>query len=469
MLNAGTVDWEAYVWAEGFDNWLPMRDVEDLVGQITGEAAPRAEPAQPAIKTSTLVGQPSMGADPFADDVAPSAGRRFGAAPPSNADQDLFASSAERSAQSPFPSAMDRPGVVASSASRADASLTGARNENSVLFSLKNLQALATGSSTPSMPPGGGGGDRGAGFATGEGSGLIDIRALASATGIGDGGAGSGSKDDLLSLGSQGGAFGALGSPILSPVGDSGEGSSKTLIWALVAGVAFLSAAGVAVVYILRAPTPQPAAAVGMVAAGPVATAAPAVAAPAPTAAAPAPTEGELAAAKAATENRDKAGAEPTHGASGSHARHGSADKSAIAEPTASTKSEPEPEQHKAPEKPSGPRSIDSLLDSALSGSSKPAKAPAAAPSSNLPDSPSKPEVITAMNAIKADVVRCGNGQGGVATVTISVAGATGRVTNAQVGGVTGPAGSCIAQAVRKAQFQKFQQKVFKLVFPFKL
>ena len=44
----------------------------------------------------------------------------------------------------------------------------------------------------------------------GEGSGLIDIRALATATGMGDG-AGGGARDELLSIGSQGGAFGALG------------------------------------------------------------------------------------------------------------------------------------------------------------------------------------------------------------------------------------------------------------------
>jgi predicted Zn finger-like uncharacterized protein len=29
MLTAGTLDWDAYVWCEGFDNWLPMRDVPD--------------------------------------------------------------------------------------------------------------------------------------------------------------------------------------------------------------------------------------------------------------------------------------------------------------------------------------------------------------------------------------------------------------------------------------------------------
>ena len=27
MLSTGVIDWEAYVWREGFDNWLPARDV----------------------------------------------------------------------------------------------------------------------------------------------------------------------------------------------------------------------------------------------------------------------------------------------------------------------------------------------------------------------------------------------------------------------------------------------------------
>lgn len=468
MLNAGTVDWEAYVWTEGFDNWLPMRDVEDLVAQITGDAAPQQPQAQPAHKTSTLVGQPSMGADPFADDGGASDGGMFGSDSPSGAGPDLFGSNAGKAGGSPFASPMDREGVVASSPmprTAPDASLTGARNENSVLFSLKNLQALATGSSTPSMPPGASG--RSPGFATGEGSGLIDIRALATATGIGDGGAAKGSKDDLLSLGTQGGAFGALGSPMLAPGAGQDEGGNRTLIWASVAGVAFLSIAAVAVAYIMRAPAAQ-APAVGLVAAAPVA-AAPVAQAPTAEPQAAAPTEGELAAkaaaAQAATASTD---APRSSGSSRSHRGGGSnSDKNAPAERAAEG---PAPEERKAPEKPGGPRSIDSLLDNALNGPAKGSRAaPAAAPSSNLPDTPSKPDVMAAMSSVKPQVVACGNGQGGVATVTISVAGTTGRVTNAQVAGATGSIGSCVAQAVRKAQFPKFQQKVFKLVFPFKL
>jgi hypothetical protein len=344
--------------------------------------------------------------------------------------------------------------------------MTGARNENSVLFSLKNLQALATGSSGTSLPPTSSSGmpERSAGFASGEGSGLIDIRALASATGVADAG-GGGAKDELLSLGSQGGAFGALGSPMLAPVSSDDDGGKRTIIWASVAGVGFLSVAAVAVAYLMRAPPPAPAAAVGMAAAATAQAAA--VPPPAPVApVAPAPSEGEQA-AKAA---EDKEGSSERSGSSSSSRRKrgGGSDESAKGgdAPAGETRSAPEPE---APKGPSGPRTIDDLLDGALKGGSSRPKPAEAAPASNLPDQPSRSDVISAMSSVKGDVSACGKGQSGVATVKVSVAGATGRVTNAQVSGVTGPAGTCVAQAVRKASFPKFQQKVFSVTFPFKL
>jgi hypothetical protein len=107
------------------------------------------------------------------------------------------------------------------------------------------------------------------------------------------------------------------------------------------------------------------------------------------------------------------------------------------------------------------------LLDGALGGKSPGTKPAAAAAPSNLPDLPSKDQVVAAMTAVKGAVSACGGT--GVATVNVSVAGATGRVTAAEVTGVTGPAGSCIAKAVRGASFPKFSQKVFKVKYPFKL
>jgi predicted Zn finger-like uncharacterized protein len=469
MLTAGTVDWEAYVWAEGFDNWVPMRDVPDLVSQITGQDAPRAAAAEPAFRaasSATLTGQPSMGADPFADDRD---GGGYGGGQQSVAGPDLFAASQE--VASPFSASSSRQdaGVVASAPSprmSAERVMTGARNENSVLFSLKNLQALATGS--PSVPPQSSSGPDRGGFAGGEGSGLIDIRALATTTGVG-GGEGGGARDELLSIGTQGGAFGALGSPMLGGgAGDDSGSDKKTYVWAAVAAVGLLAAAGVAIAFILIRPaatTQAPPVAVQPAAVTPVAVA-PATAAPG--AAAPgAQTEGERAAAEA----KQKASEEGSGSrSSGEHHRKRENEEKGSAPSGSEPMASPEPKESSKPAKPSGPRSIDDLLDGALNGSGKSKTAEAPAVDSNLPKSPSRDQVMSAMNSVKGDVAACGKGgPGGVAIAHVSVAGASGRVTSATISGVTGPAGSCIAQAVRKAQFPKFQSGVFKVDFPFKL
>ncbi len=485
MLTAQTVDWDAYVWTEGFDNWLPMREVTDLVSQITGQGAQaQAAPQQAAggaraaayrsAVHETLSGQPSMGADPFAEDSAANEPGLFGNGSASSG-PDLFARGA-RSAASPFGAGGgDDAGVVASAPSprmAAEQAMTGARNENSVLFSLKNLQALATGSggSATSLPPSTVGAGS-TGYASGEGSGLIDIRALATTTGMGENAGGGGARDELLSIGSAGGAFGSLGSPMLAPVSDDGDSSKKMLIWAGVAAIAIVSAAAVAVIYFTRSPVPQQPAVAMLPQAAPantVAAAQPPAAEAAP-AAAEKPSEGELAARAAAATGDDPS--QPRERSGSSDDREGRRRRESKGEDSTPAPAAAAPEKPAAPSKPSGPRSIDDLLDGALSGSSsskggKPAESSAAR--SDLPETPSRDQVMSAMNGVKSAVQACGAGSG-VATVTVSVAGETGRVTNAQVGGVTGPGGSCIAQAVRKAQFPKFKNKVFKVSFPFKL
>ena len=488
MLTAGSVDWEAYVWAEGFDNWVPMRDVEDLVSQITGQEQQPASTADAygSAGADTLAAQSSMGADPFADEPAPSEQGLFGGAP-ADEGPDLFGGGGDSGYAQPAAAAQGDAGVVSSSPSprvSSEQAMTGARNENSVLFSLKNLQALATGSSSPSVPPAGGGGGfaaapapapapgtgdgPAAGIAGGEGSGLIDIRALASTTGVGDA-AEAGEKDELLSMGSQGGAFGALGSPMLAPAAaEETDGGKKAYIWAAVAVVGLLSLAGVAVAFIMRPVESGPA---------PVTAAAP-PAAPATAAAAnPTPAEPDkaeearpksegAAAAEAAAEADEDDGEKKS--SSKKRRRKSSGSSSSSAKKAADTALLDEVETKK-PSKPSGPRTLDDLLDGALSGKKKKKKAAAPAPSSNLPKTPSRNDVISALKGVKGAVAACGKGQSGIATVQVTVAGSTGRVTNAQVSGVTGPPGSCIAKAVRKAKFPKFQQKVFKVKYPFKL
>jgi hypothetical protein len=307
--------------------------------------------------------------------------------------------------------------VLASSPSprtSAERMMTGTRNENSVLFSLKNLQALATGSGSngpAAAPPTN---DR-PGFAGGEGSGLIDIRALATATGVGESressGHSLGHKDELLSIGSQGGAFGTLGSPMLASGGDDSDSHKKTIIWAVVAGVGLVSVAAVAAAYILRTP-PAPAAA--PVAIAPVAAPAPVAqpAVPVPPTAAERPSEGELAARQAGAQL--ERGREPDEGSSAhsatTHSRkHGAAEgNGAKSAASNATEAAAQVEPKKAPPKSSGPRSIDDLLDNALSGSSSSKAAHAGveptAPKSDLAEIPSRDQVLSAMNGVKPAV-----------------------------------------------------------------
>jgi predicted Zn finger-like uncharacterized protein len=482
MLSSGQLDWEAYVWTEGFENWLPMRDVPELVSAISGpnprEAAEQPVPVRAAAQQplAAAVGgypaQPSMGADPFADDSATTAGVFASSmaqpAPRSN----LFVAG---NADSPFEASEARAmSPAAGPRVTMEQAMTGARNENSVLFSLKNLQALATGSTAPSGPaapsirPG---------FAAGEGSGLIDIRALATATGVNDQGRNASEKDALLSLGSaQAGAFGALGSPMLAPGRVEEEGSKKGLVFAIVGGFALLAVAGIAAAVILKPAQTEPSV-VGPVVPPPVA-AAPMQPAPPPTAVpVEPPSEGELSAQKKLQEQQAAAApAAPSEGAHGSRPGAGGTKRpNERAERPAEPAAKVEPAAPKVEDKPKpkgGSSSIDDLLDSAIGGSGKPrgaSSAGAAESTANLPDKPSREDVLSAMNGVKAGVSACAKGAPGVAFANVTVAGKTGRVSNVEVTGMTGEIGSCIARTVRGAKFPRFKSDSFQVKFPFRL
>ena len=504
MLASGTIDWEAFVWTEGFDNWVALRNVDDLVAKISGST--EAPATQEALQATTAAGgfgmmqsapedyagEPSMGADPFADDES---------APAEQEEHNLFAE-ASAAAVAPLTGggASASPPGNAPRASTPEAKLTGARNENSVLFSLKNLQALATGAEDPA----GVAASSPAGFASGEGSGLIDIRALASAAtnppqpqSDND----ESTKDELLSLAGQGSAFGGLGSPMMAPPPQESGSDNKSMIYASIIGAGVLVAAAVVLVGMLNRPDPQTAAA-----ALPVTPATPAAAASAapPAAenkAAAAPkeeelSEGELAARAAAAETAEARNAEEdaededddearasarqrkNHGAGPARRKAARRAAAGAAENDRDKERASAPERTETaaaqPRRKSGANStIDDLLEGALSGGGarrSPAKktAPAAA-DSNLPEKPSRDQVMTAMNGVKSAVSDCGKGASGVAFANVTVAGTTGRVTNATIEGQTGEVGSCIARAVRKARFPRFKAPSFKVKFPFRL
>src|SRR5688500_18437956 len=95
--------WDAYVWREGFDDWRPAQDIEELVQAIMG-GSQGGEEAQGG----------AMGADPFAPAAqAEPAGKQAAVAQhrSSNAGADLFA---QTDAASPFGGAgADEDDVVA--------------------------------------------------------------------------------------------------------------------------------------------------------------------------------------------------------------------------------------------------------------------------------------------------------------------------------------------------------------------
>jgi predicted Zn finger-like uncharacterized protein len=474
LVRNGQLDWEAYVWCEGFENWQPMREVPQLVAAISGQREEVSSASQPIAQ----VAQPSMGADPFADEIAHGDmyAKAAGGGGGGHAVVSRGVVSGGYDAGPKMIASVPSPRVTTEQA------MTGARNENSVLFSLKNLQALGTGPvSTPvSARPG---------HAGGEGSGLIDIRALATTTGVSEDHRDSRDKDALLSLGSaQAGAFGALGSPMLAPAGKpEEEGGKKGLTIAIVAGAALLAIAAVAVAMIIKpaatapqnyAPTPPPTAFVP--ANQPPAAATPTTPSPS-SGAQPSepPSEGEMQARVAADAARKAAEArendDKRHPAQGGGKRGAAERDKPSAEPpsAAGAKTEPEPAKpaDKSPKK-AGPSSIDDLLENAIGsggkspGGSKPA---AAAADANLQEKPSRDDVLNAMRDVTEPVKACSKGQTGVAFANITVSGKTGRVSNVEVTGMTGDIGSCIARAVRKASFPKFRSDNFQVKFPFRM
>ena len=101
----------------------------------------------------------------------------------------------------------------------------------------------------------------------------------------------------------------------------------------------------------------------------------------------------------------------------------------------------------------------------------KGAAAPAAG-ASNLPESPGRDEVKSAMQGMESDVKACAAGQeleSPTATVAVTISGSSGRVQSVRVTGNQGVVGSCIARVVRGAKFSPFSKPQFTFNFPYKL
>lgn len=467
MLMDGKIDAEAYVWKEGFDGWKALRDVPDLAALTSSKSEPQQVEAE----------MESDGADLFGT-----------AAKPAPAGSDLFSGGASKGA-SAF-SAGDDDGLVTSkpaSSPRVDAnsaSMTGQRNENSVLFSLSNLQALATGGPSPSpssgSPLGGGPAPRPAakpaGHAAGEASGLIDIRALASATSTvaaNKPASSSASADDLLAIGTGpsplAGGFGApLIAPVVPPKKEEAPPPSKApmviggvLIVALVGAVGFLA-------YKVLNQAPQQTVVERVIVqqgggdsnngsgsndptTGTPTTAAPTTGSESTTGRTTGSTTGRTTGSTSNTGSTASTGS-TTGRTTGSAATTGTPASSTTSTSTANAMR-------------------DLLANMAATGSTTTTPAmEEAAPmaASNLPATPSRADVGSALGGVRGQVSACGSG--GVANVAVTFR-SSGSVSSASVGGdfAGTPVASCISRAVRSARVPPFSNPSFSVTYPYRL
>jgi predicted Zn finger-like uncharacterized protein len=458
MRAAGTIDGEAFVWREGWADWRPMSAVDELAPLDAPEDDPAGE-----------------GADLFArPDASPFAG-----------DDDVVSST---------PSA--RPSANSSGG------LTGSRNESSVLFSLSNLSALSTGPSReaeskavtlsgPSRATGKAGPTRVDGSTHLDGSGLIDIRALAASGMAGGLGSAPGpitpaadeGIDALLSIGG-GSPLSPLAAPVLAPAKEDADRRPVLLAGFGVAGLAVVAVAAVAVVFLTRPSAPEtPALPLPAIAMpenpvtdppeppnGPALVARPGAPRPSETATPPDPAVPDTAVPDTAVPDTavPETSARETSATAAiperAHAPRRARTHGPAAEPA-------RPETARAAARPNeqGERTLNQLVESALDPERAPRREPTG-PAADLPATPGRGDVVAAMNRLSGPVRACGDGAHGNATVSFAF-GSDGAVRSADVTAADLPPAvrSCVAQAARTARVSPFTQGTFRVVFPFRV
>ena len=488
LFAKGSVGLDSYVWKEGFDDWKAASDVPELT-EIFGGAASQGGTAG-SDDTSSFGTSGDLftegGREPTSEiDTESGMFAGFDESPtPTNreVDESPLAASASADAGGAMAGAGLGGGAMAGASPQR---MTGQRNENSVLFSLSNLQQLAGrgGAAEPAPAPVSQPAAMSAGAnapqAAGEGSGLIDIRALAKSTTPGTQAAPTQAVDDLLAIGTGGGAS-TLGTPLLGPAPLETSDSNRWL-WIAGAAVAVIAIVGAGVgvgialggsddeALEIAAPAvqeaqPQPGGA--------------AMAAAAPSEQAPQPEAEPQEAAVVDIEPEEPVAAATLEEPSKPSTRQRTAPKkrSSSERRQQSARAKQEPKQA-TPKRKSN--NLDALMDEVVGGkstssSSKPKQRSAASsPStSGLPDAPSRTDVKTALQGVSGAVKACRKDAGGVAAVAVTFSGKTGRAAGAKVasGPFKGtPVGSCIEAAVKRARVPRFKQSSFKVTFPYRL
>jgi len=376
----GTISDETYCWRDGMGDWLPLREIEELAAAcgLTSSAsafAHQPDPPQPAASSPGSVrplaaagGGGLFGAaqQPAAAAAARRGGRGGGA--------DLFGAAAEAGGENDVmtsaPNSAHGRGAPAD-----DGKMTGQRNENSVLFSLNALTATE---------PKKNGAEKMAGAAEGDGSGLIDIRALSSSM-TSTGPKKPNHADDIMNLGGGGAFSAALAAPVLTaPPLDSGDpGSSgaatNNKIMLIGGGLAAILIIGFVAVFFALKPAIPPAVATADGTNPPTGQSAAAPATSAPTAAPP-----PSAVAAATPDPAPVAATDPMKpaatGGGGSRRSSAASGGGAPPPPVAVADNTPPP-----PPKPTGGgKSLEQLMQQSAGGGSAPSN-PAPSTASNAP------------------------------------------------------------------------------------
>jgi F0F1-type ATP synthase membrane subunit c/vacuolar-type H+-ATPase subunit K len=486
LFAKGAVGLDSYVWKEGFDDWKVASDVPELVQIFGGPGAPAKEKASGGDDTSAFGTGGDLfnegGREPTSEiDTNSSMFAGFDEAPtPTDTESSPLAASASNDSGAALGATGGGMGG-GSLAGAAPQKMTGQRNENSVLFSLSNLQQLASRGGSPAEPsapaasqPQASAGGLAGSQAAGEGSGLIDIRALAKSTTPGTKAAPSQAVDDLLAIGA--GAGGTLGAPLLGPTPlETSDGNRWLWIGGALAAAIAIVGAGVGVGMALggsedealeiAAPTPQQQPSQPTQGSNEIAAAVPAPAEPEQEAAV-IDIEPEAPVEAATLEETERPQARPQ-----STARRRSSSSSAQRrQRTTSVPTQAAPPKRKS-------NNLDALMDEVVGGSSPSSKPKhtsksSSSSSSNLPDAPSRNDVKTALQGVSGGVKACRKDAGGTATVNVTFSGKTGRATGAKVasGPFKGtPVGACIESAVKRARVPRFKQSSFKVTFPYRL
>ncbi len=293
--NASQITQDTYLWADGFADWKPLAEVDEVVSALnagSGAAAPAAAPWASAAASPARTAARTAGRAPAPD--------LFGGIDAAGSEDDVATSAPEHGSRGGG-------GGLGSSAAAGGGAGTGARNESSVLFSLSALTSAASRPSSRPVAPAA----MPSGAATREDSGLIDLKALTAAATKSEASAAPALPTaPLISplAASPLGIASPLGGGLSASATDYGPPQAKNKTGLFIGGgIAVAAIAAVAIVFLLRPPPPAPAPA-------PVAAAP----APAPTPP-PAPTP-EVTATPPSTgtpqgEEAPKAGAKPGGGA----------------------------------------------------------------------------------------------------------------------------------------------------------